>query len=140
MNIPIYFKKMMHVPTDLEIMNEIYEKYYDKFASYSKTDSRRTTKIYVPIKIDAIAEECGVDNDIIFGRLYYHLEKKYGYKNEDGSSVHLFARVLGDEKHCVNFPLVASVLADLRRENNKFWIATSIAIFSLIISIISFAT
>jgi len=139
MKIPIYFKKKTHVPTDLEILNEIYEKYYDKFANFSKSDSHRKTKIYVPIKIDAIAEECAVDNDIIFGRLYYHLEKKYKYKNEDGSLVHLFARVLGDEKHCVNFPLVASVLADLRRENRKFWIATVISLVSLGISLTSLA-
>lgn len=127
---------MKKIPTDLEILNEIYEQYYDDFAAYSKENPQRETKIFVPIDIEEIAESLDVDGDIIFGRLYYHLNKKYGYKNDNGSKVSIYATIQGDG-HSVNLPLVASVLADLRKQNKKFKIATSIAVFSLIVSAIS---
>lgn len=129
------FNSTKYVPTDLEVLNKIYHQYYDNFTSYSKDNPDRTTKIFVPIDIEKIANELDVDGDIVFGRLYYHLNEKHGYRKEDDSMVHLFAKVIGNDKHCVNFPLVASVLADLRRQNKKFWIATGVAIFSLIVSV-----
>ena len=79
----------------------------------------------------------GVDVDIIFGRLYYHLEKKYSYKRQDGSRVCLFTPVAGKDRNCVNFPLMASVLADLRRKNRKYKIGIIIAVLTVIISIIA---
>ena len=36
-----------------------------------KEENLRVTKNYVPIDIDLLGEELGVDGDIIFGRLYY---------------------------------------------------------------------
>ena len=128
---------MANLPTDLEILNLIYDQYYDQFVDFSKDNPTRSAKIYVPIDIDKIASEFSVDGDIIFGRFYYHLNKKFGYKNDDESLVPFFSKSVGDDKHCVNFPLLASVLSDLRKENRKFWTATSIAIISLIVSIVS---
>lgn len=127
---------MKKVPTDLEILDEIYERYYDDFAAYSKENPQRETKIFVPIDIEEIAKSLNVDADIIFGRLYYHMNKKYGYRKENGSKVSIYATIQGDG-HSVNLPLLASVLADLRKKNRKFKIATSIAVFSLIVSAIS---
>jgi len=128
---------MKKLPTDLQILNEIYEQYYNSFAKYTKDGKDRDSKIYLPIDIEMIAKRWKVDADIVFGRLYYHLNKKHGYKKDDGSSVHLFTLVAGKDRHCVNFPLVASVLADLREENKKYQTATTLAIISLLISIIS---
>jgi hypothetical protein len=128
---------MKRPPTDLEILNEVYERNYDAFAAYSKSAPNRDSKIYVPIDLDTIADKLGVDADIVFGRLYYHLNHKHGYRKDDGSYVHLFTPVAGKDRHCVNFPLVASVLADLKQENEKFWWATIIAVFSLIVSVAS---
>ena len=128
---------MRRLPTDFEILNAIYERYYDTFASFTREKPSRSAKILVPIDIDALAREMGVDHDIVFGRLYYHLEKRYGYKNDDGSVVHLFALRVGDDGHCVNFPLAASVLANLRDENRKYRLATVIAVVSLVVSLVS---
>lgn len=128
---------MRILPTDLKILNAIYDRYYDTYASFSEKKSNRSSKIYVPIDIEQIAKDLRVDGDIIFGRLYYHLENKYGYKQDDGLQVHFFGMVIGGDRHCVNFPYVASILADLRDENRKHRIAISIAVFSLIISIIA---
>lgn len=127
----------MRTPTDLDILESIYKKYYVQFCCYEDDESIRASKIYVPISCDDIANELNVDGDIVFGRLYYHLEKKYGYKQNDGSNVHFFALGLGREKHCVNFPLLSSVLAGLQQEKRKFVLATTISIISLSISLVS---
>ena len=69
----------MKVPTDLAILEEIYKEYYSVYASFQKGGGDRESKIYVPIVCGDIAKKLNVDSDIVFGRLYYHLEKKYGY-------------------------------------------------------------
>ena len=110
---------MKKLPTDLQILNAIYNKYYDEFAAFSKEGPSRPTKIYMAIDIEAIADDLGVDKDIVFGRLYYHLDRKHGYRDDEEKNVHLFALRIEDEKHCVNFPLVASVLAELRDNKRR---------------------
>lgn len=125
---------MKRTPTDLELLTAIYERYYDQFAKYSKTAPDRDSKIYVPIDCATIATQLGVDGDIVFGRLYYDLDNRYGYTKDDGSKIHFFAFSVGKDKHCVNLPLLASVLAGLRHENRRFVITTWVAIFALMIS------
>jgi hypothetical protein len=129
------FKK--NIPTDLEILDAIYEQCYERFAAYDKSAPDRKSKIFVPFDLEGIAAQLNVDGDIIYGRLYYHLNEKFGYDNKRGTRVLVYVWI-GDDGHSVNLPLVASILASLRQEKSKFWIATSIAVVSLIISIISF--
>jgi hypothetical protein len=123
-----------HTPTDLQVLSAIYDQYHLEFTSFSEGSSTRSAKIYVPIDVKTIAAKLEVDHDIVFGRLYYHLERMYGYEQSDGSKVHLFALAVGSDKHCVNFPYVASVLANLREENKKYRVATTIAIVALFVS------
>lgn len=127
----------MRIPTDIEILNTIYSMYHSDFVAFEKGGRSRDTKIYVPIDCKKIAGELKVDSDIVFGRLYYHLEKQYGYKQDDGSNVHFFALKVGNDSKCVNFPLMTSVLAGLRQEKKKFWIGTAIAVLALIVSTVS---
>ena len=123
------------LPTDLQILDAIYDRYYETFAKFPT--GSRSSKIHVPIDILQIAHDLKVDDDIVFGRLYYHLQHKYGYKQDDGSSVSFFALRIGNDVHCVNFPLMASVLADLRDQSWKHKVAIWIAVGSLIIAIVS---
>lgn len=127
-------------PTDLEILEEIYKTYYSKFISFSKENPNRSSKMYVPIDIESIANHFSVDGDIIFGRLYYHLDKKYGFTQADGSIVPFFAIQVGSDRHAVQFPLLASVLAKLREEENKHLLSTWISFAAIFISIISLIT
>lgn len=129
--------KVMKIPTDLQILSFIYDSYYKTFESFTKENKIRETKNYVPINIDSIGEHFNVDGDIVFGRLYYHLNKKYNYKKDDGTIVDFFRLRLIDNIHCVHFPYMASVLADLKYENKKYRTATVIALVSLGISFIS---
>jgi hypothetical protein len=121
--------------TDLEILEEIYDRYYSTFAEYSRNEPNRFTKNYVPIDIKALADHFNVDADIIFGRLYYHLEKKYGFRQPDGSKVEFFSRQI--DQRSVQFPLLAAVIAGMREERNKYLWATWVAAASLIISLCS---
>ena len=126
----------MKPPSDLKVLNVIYKLYYKDFKDFSTgTENKRASKIYVPIDCKRVATKLNVDGDIVFGRLYYHLEEKYGYRNSDDSNVHFFSRQVGPDRHCVNFPLLASVLAGLREENSKFLWATLMAGIALLISI-----
>ncbi len=135
---------MSRPPTDLQILEEIYNRYYATFVSFSPKDGSRSTKIFVPIDIREIGKHFGIDSDIIFGRLYYHLDPKYGFEQPDGSKVRFFALGLGSDRHCVQFPLLAAVVAKLREERNRDlftrWLsllAITISFVSLLVSILS---
>ena len=128
---------MKRLPTDLKILDAIYERYYDVFSNYETDPSSRNSKTFVPIDIAAIAKGLRVDPDIIFGRLYYHFESKYGYEQPNGARVYFFAQNLGSEHHCVHFPYVGSVLASLREEDRKFHVSTLIAGAAVLISFIA---
>ena len=67
--------------------------------------------------IEEITKGFGVDPDTVFGRLYYYLEKKHGYRQNDGSAVHLFALAVGGDRNCINFPYAESILAELREKS-----------------------
>jgi hypothetical protein len=128
---------MKNAPTDLELLNAIYERYYEIFKSFSKDSPDRESKIYVPIDCVALAAQLKVDGDIVFGRLYYDLENRYGYVKDDGTKVHFFAHQVGKDRHCINLPLLASVLAGLRHENKRYIQTTWISALALIISVLS---
>ncbi|MBA7533533.1 hypothetical protein ES705_25773 [subsurface metagenome] len=125
---------MKKLPTDLQILNAIYNQCYNQFMAFSKNNPDRSAKNFTPIDIEQIAKRFGVDIDIIFGRLYYHLEQKYGYKRSDNTKVAFFTLQAGVDINCINFPYMASVLANLQDREKKYSIPTKITIFSLIIA------
>jgi hypothetical protein len=94
-------------------------------------------KIWVPIDIDAMAKKYRCDPDLIFGRLYYHMNEKYGSSTGDGQDVNFFNMRLANDRHVVNFPLLTSVLANLQDERKRFIISTRLAALSLVVSAIS---
>jgi hypothetical protein len=106
----------MTSPTDFEILKAIRDYYYNAFISFDQNVPNRLSKIYVPIDVDLIAEKLGVEGDVIFERLYYYLDKKYSYKNEDGNVVKFFANSLhsatNKEKHLINFPVLDVIVSD----------------------------
>ncbi|WP_248915604.1 hypothetical protein [Pseudomonas moorei] len=129
----------MKTPSDLQVLAIIYKLYYEEFKNYSleqDVQNGRKSKTFVPINCEMIAKELGVDGDIVFGRLYYHMEEKYGYTRDDGKKVAFYTTLAGEEHRCVNFPLLASVLAGLQEENNKFLLATLMSGIALAVSIV----
>lgn len=129
---------MKKIPTDLEILKAIYENYHSAFKKYAREEPDRITRVRVPIDIGKIAKQCGVEEDMIFGRLYYHFNKKYSYTDERGERKTFFAS-LKFEGMSVNFPLVASALADLEVEGRKFKIAVIMSGVALALSTLALA-
>lgn len=125
------------IPSDRMILEKIYKKYEETFSGYNIDQNSRKSKIFVPISCQQVAKELGTDPDIVFGRLYYFLEEKYGYTRADKSNVSFFALTVGDEKHCINFPLMVSVLAGLQEEAKKHRWSMRFSIGSLIVAISS---
>jgi len=125
------------IPTDLEILETIYDHYYDSYAAFSKNPTDRRSKIYVPIDVDLVASKLNVDADIVFGRLYYHLQEQYGYERSSGVKVYFFALSIGEDRHCVHFPYLASILANLRDDRQRYVSATTISIISLVLALVS---
>lgn len=127
----------MKSPSDLKILNAIYNEYYSEYSAFDKQNPSRQAKILIPVDCKKIGKKLNVDSDIIFGRLYYHMEKEYGYKDEKGIRIVFFANSAGDEIHCINFPYMASVLGKLQHEDSKFKISTWLSIVALIVSVIA---
>lgn len=126
---------MNKLPTDLAIFECIYAMYRETFVSYKKGESIRSSKIYVPIDVDAVAERLQTDPYELFGRLYHHIDHKHHYEHDDGSHVHLFALAAGEDRHCINFPYLSAVLAERRLEDKRNRWALGISIISLILAL-----
>ena len=127
----------MKSPSDLKILNTIYKMYYKEFENFTTGGQNiRKSKVYVPIDCKKIAKRLNVDSDIVFGRLYYHLQEKYGYNRDDGSKVAFFTLALAGDRHCINFPLMASVLAGLEEESSKAQRATLLSTLAIVISLV----
>lgn len=132
-------RRRSRIPSDLEILDAIYERYRDEFGRLGTPATDRASKIFVPLDLEALAVEFGVDADHIFGRLYYDLDHRFGYTNEDGTKVKFFTPVAGKDRDCINFPYLASVASRLRREDRKYHIATGLAVLSLVVAAVSLA-
>ena len=130
---------MKKPPTDVKILRAIYSTYLHDYSNYTRGDSSRRSKIYVPIEVDRIAKKLKCDPDIVFGRLYYYMDKKFRYTNSDGSEVNLFALAVGDDRHAVNFPLLASIYAQLEDETFRADLTGAISIVALTVSVASVA-
>lgn len=123
---------------DIKLLNLIFETYYEKYINEEK--EQRDTKNYIPIDIKLISKKLNVEPNLVFGRLYYDLDFRYRYEQNDSvkSKVHLFSLSVGNDKHCINFPYLTSILSNMRDSNKKFIYVTSISVLSLIISLSSF--
>jgi hypothetical protein len=128
---------MPKLPTDLEIFECIYDLYLAEFRIETKENSTRSSKIYVPVDLEKVASKLDSDAHELFGRLYYHLDHKYGYKQENGAHVNLFTPAVGGDRHSVNFPYLAAVLAEHRLEDKRNKWSLRISLVALGVAIAS---
>lgn len=129
---------MSKLITDRILLKTIHDRYYEEFCSYDEESPGRSSKIYVSVDCEELAKNLGLDPDIVFGRLYYHLDRKYCYKNEDGSRVNLFVMRVGKDHHAVNFPLLSAVVAELEQSHHRFSLPLVISAAALLISVTSY--
>lgn len=128
---------MFNKLTDRNLLKYIYKKYYKKFIAFDKSNPSRANKYYVPIDCEKTARKFGVDVDIIYGRLLHHLDKKYGYKDDKGNNVHLFAASVGTDFNAVNMPLLHAALAEMEENHFRFMLPIILSFSAIIISLLS---
>lgn len=126
---------MDKLPTNLQILEQIYKEYREEFRGESDEKSQRDHVNYMPIDVRKVAELLGTNPHELFGRLYFHLDNKYQYQKSDSSFVHLFALKVGGERHCINFPYLAAVLSEHRSEHRRNLVSIVLSIFSLVIAL-----
>ena len=128
---------MNSLPTDREILKCIFEMYAPSYPGTPPGEIRGTNDPYLPIKVGEVATRLGCSPEMLFGRLYYHLDAKFSYTKEGSGQVHLFALKVGTEMHCVNFPFLAAVLAEKDDEHNRQLWSLGVAITALVLSVAS---
>jgi hypothetical protein len=125
------------VITDRHILRCIYDMYLKSYPGVELPNGKHENDPYVPISVRKIAAKLGCTPQLLFGRLYYHLDAKYRYKQSGGAEVNLFALKVGDKTHCVHFPFLAATLAEHDAEHRKFSWNLWISIFALALSLAS---
>jgi hypothetical protein len=126
------------LPTDREILNVIFDMYFDDYVRFDTDPTCRTTKNALPIDVKKVAAKLNAEANLVFTRLYYHLNNKFSYKNDRGVSVTLFLLRLGEtETNSINFAYMTSVLADLRHEHRMAWFNLWMAAVSAIGALLS---
>lgn len=128
---------MNSLPTDREILRRIFEMYAPSYPGTQPGEIRGKNDPYLPIKINEVATRFGCSPEMLFGRLYYHLDAKFSYTKDGNVKVHLFALNVGAEVHCVNFPFLAAVLAEKDEEHKRQLWSLGVAITALVLSLAS---
>ena len=128
---------MSKLPTDREILKCIYQMYALQYPGIPAGAIRGENDPHIAIDVRAVAESLGCNAELLFGRLYYHLDHKYRYKQDDGTLIPLFYLKVGDKRHAVNFPYLAAVLAEHQQEyRNRLW-TLGLSILALVLSVAS---
>jgi hypothetical protein len=127
----------MPLPTDREILRCIFEMYEPAYPGKEPGEARGKNDPYLPIKVPEVASRLGCSPEMLFGRLYYHLDAKYRYTQDNDAYVHLFSLKVGAERHCVNFPYLAAVLAEKDEEHKRQLWSLRVAIVALVLSVAS---
>jgi len=122
--------------SDMAILVEMYEMYLPTFLERAnRPNGNPQDKVYVPIDVDVLAKKLSMNRDVLWGRLYYHLDQKHGYER-DGAKTHLFAKQVGTEHHCINFPLVSALAAEREHELRRYLLPVVIAMSGVILSVL----
>ena len=122
-------------PTDLELLECIFEYYRPEFEKFDEDNSIRKGKIYVPIDCKLIAKKLKADPELVYGRLYYHLANVYKYQQEKDVEAKLFEFKVGGQLHCIQFPILASAVANLKAEHRKYQSTLIASMFAVIVAI-----
>jgi hypothetical protein len=130
---------MGKLPTDREILKCIYQMYERQYPGVPPGASRGENDPHIAVDVRAVAERLGCNAELLFGRLYYHLDYKYRYKQDNGALVPLFYLQVSDKRHAVNFPYLAAVLAEHQQEyRNRLW-SLGLSILAIVLSVASLA-
>lgn len=95
---------------------------------------------YVPVDLWAVAAKLNTKPELLFGRLYYHLDTKHRYKQSSGAWVGLFLLNIENKGHSVHFPYLSAILAGHDQEYRKQFWTVAFSILALVLSMMSLIT
>ena len=131
---------MSKQPTDREILKRIYQECADAFNQVDLEEPEsRSRLIYLPIDVNHIAGKLGMNQHLLYGRLYFHLDHKYRYTQADGGMVHLFAKKVGKDINCINYPYLAAIVSERDVEHKRNLRSLQISIISICIASVTAA-
>ena len=81
---------MSKLPTDRQVLRCIYEMYDAAYPGVPPGEVRGENDPYLSIDVYAVAKLLDCKPELLFGRLYYYLDAKHRYKQENGALVSLF--------------------------------------------------
>lgn len=125
---------MSKLPTDRQVLRCIYEM-YAAYPGNSLGQAQGENDPYLPIDIPDVAKRLDCKPELLFGRLYYYLDAKYRYKQENGALVSLFHLNIQGKRHCVHFPFLASILAGNEEEHKRHSWSLAVSIVALVLSV-----
>ena len=130
---------MNRLPTDRDVLMCIFEMYKDKYPG-EKIGVKGANDPFVPIDVRAVASRLKTKPELLFGRLYYHLDAKHRYKQGNGAEVNLFLLNVENKGHSVHFPYLASILASHNQEYRKQFVSIAFSVLALLVSVASLIT
>ena len=81
-----------------------------------------------------------MNQHLLYGRLYFHLDYKYRYAQADGGMVHLFAKKVGEDYDCINYPYLAAIVSERDVEHKRNLWSLGLSIAAICISFVAVAT
>ena len=126
---------MSKLPTDRQVLRCIFEMYESSYPGKASDQGAGENDPYLAIEIAEVAKRLDCKQELLFGRLYYYLDAKHRYKQENGAIVSLFHLNLQGKRHCVHFPFLASILAGHEEEHKRHSWSLAISIVALVLSV-----
>ena len=127
----------VRLPTDRYLLQCIYDMYQADYPGPKAAAGPGANDPYVPINVHAVAAKVGMSPELVFGRLYFHLDQKYRYKHDNGVTVSLFTLKVEEKRHAVQFPYLASILAAQNQEFRRFAVGLTMSSVALGVSLVS---
>jgi len=130
---------MSRLPTDREVLRCIFEIYGPAYPG-EKNGVKGVNDPYVPVDLRAVAAKLDTKPELLFGRLYYHLDAKHRYQQDGGAWVNLFHLNVENKGHAVHFPYLAALLAGHDQEYRKQFWSMAFSTLALVLSVVSLVT
>lgn len=127
------------LPTDRQVLKCIFEMYEPAYPGETNWGTG-VNDPYVPVDLRAVAAKLGTKPELLFGRLYYHLDAKHRYQQDGGAWVNLFHLNVENKGHSVHFPYLAAILAGHDQEYRKQFWSMAFSVLALVLSVVSLVT
>lgn len=105
-----------------------------------KVGTKGVNDPFVPVDLRAVAVRLDTKPELLFGRLYYHLDRKHRYKQDSGVEVNLFLLNIDNKGHSVHFPYLSAILAGHDQEHRKQLWSIFFSVLALVVSVASLIT